>query len=275
MQITKADGTTEAFSEAKLKRSLRRAGASKSEIQDIVNRINGILFDGMFTEEIYRKAFEFLRECETDSAARYSVRRALFGLGPTGFPFEDFLTRLFEEDGYQTRTRIHIRGKCAMHELDVAAFKEDHSFVAEAKFHARPGIKSDLQVAMYSYARKLDLAEQKVCNQDVCGIQDFWVITNTKFTSSAQKYAQCVGLHLLSWDYPRGDNLHDKIQRLKLYPITVLQSISGSQKRTLIDRGVILCRDLVFKPQVLRHLHISQKKTEAVLSEARQLGDGR
>lgn len=52
-----------------------------------------------------------------------------------------------------------IQGKCAEHEIDIAAFKDDHSFIGEAKFHARPGIKSDLQVAMYSYARLLDLKE--------------------------------------------------------------------------------------------------------------------
>lgn len=272
--VTKADGTTEPFEVEKLKNSLRRSGADKEEVADIIRQVETILFDGIKTQEIYSKAFEFLRDSEQPSAARYSLRRALFGLGPTGFPFEDFLARLFEVEGYTTRTRIIVHGKCVEHELDVAAFTKSHSFVAEAKFHARPGIKSDLQVAMYSYARKMDLEGKRSCGADHCGIEDFWIVTNTKFTHTAIRYGECVGLKMLSWDYPKENNLHDRIQRASVYPVTVLQSISSSHKRALIERGAILCRDIVDKPQVLRHLHISTKKTEAVLSEARQLCTG-
>jgi hypothetical protein len=271
IQVKKADGTLEGFKVEKLKRSLRRSGASQKEITEIIAQVDKHLHDGITTQEIYTLAFKLLREIEVPTAARYSLRRALFGLGPTGFPFEDFLARLFEHEGYKTGTRSILKGKCVNHEIDVTAYKEDHSFVAEAKFHARPGIKSDLQVAMYSYARFMDLREQKICNKDVCGINELWVITNTKFTSTAEKYSECVGLNLLSWDYPRNNNLHDRIQRTHLYPVTVLQTISAAQKQTLIKRNVIICSDILDKPQILRHLHLSTSKSEAVLSEARQL----
>ena len=269
--ITKADGTREPFNVEKLERSLRRSGAHAEEIRTIVGKIEPILHEGMQTQEIYAKAFEFLREGDTPMAARYSLRRALFGLGPTGFPFEDFLARLFEAEGYQTQTRIIVHGKCVEHELDVAAYNDEHSLVAEAKFHARPGIKSDLQVVMYSYARKLDLKGKRSCNGDKCGIDEFMVITNTKFTNTAEKYSECSGLGLLSWDYPRNNNLHDRIQRAGIYPITVLQSLKPAHQRALIERGVIICADLIAKPHLLRHCHMSQRLTEKVLSEARQL----
>lgn len=269
--VKKADGTTEPFVEEKLRRSLRRAGAQKDEVQDIIERLNPLLHDGISTQEIYSKAFEFLRQIERPSAARYSLRRALFGLGPTGFPFEDFLARLFATEGFKTQTRLIVPGKCVEHEIDVAAYREDRSFVAEAKFHSRPGIKSDLQVAMYSYARKLDLEGKPSCRHDRCGIDNFMIVTNTKFTHTAESYAECVGLELLSWDYPKNNNLHDRIQKAGLYPITVLSSLSMAQKRALISRGAIVCRDIIEKPQLLRHAHLSTKKSEAVLSEARQL----
>lgn len=271
MLITKADGTTEPFKEVKLRRSLKRAGAHQSEIEEIINKVNSELYELMSTQAIYSRAFELLRDQEVPAAARYSLRRALFGLGPTGFPFESFLARLFETEGYKTKVGLTIKGSCASHEIDVAAYRPDHAFVAEAKFHARPGIKSDLQVVMYSYARKLDLVDHAVCKDDVCGIVDFYVVTNTKFTSSAQDYANCVGLKLLSWGTPKDSNLHNRIERSGLYPVTVLQSLSNSQRQALLKMKVIVCRDLVEKPQVLRHLHLSTRKTEAVLSEARQL----
>lgn len=269
IQITKADGTEEYFKVEKLRRSLRRAGASATQINEIVAEILKKLYEGMHTQEIYQEAFALLRESEPPAATRYSLRRALFELGPTGFPFEIFLGKLFETDGYSIKVGSMIEGKCATHEIDVAAYKKDHSFVGEAKFHARPGIKSDLQVAMYSYARLLDLREAKICAEDVCGITEFWLVTNTKFTSSAERYGQCVGLNLLSWDFPRNNNLHDRIQRAGVYPITVLQSLTGSQAETLIAQGVILCKDILEKPHILRHLHLSTKKYEKVVQEAK------
>lgn len=267
VKITKADGSTEYFKIEKLRRSLRRAGASADEINRIVEVLLGELYEGIKTQEIYRRAFSLLRENAAPTAARYSLRRALFGLGPSGFPFEKFLARLFQSQGYITRTGILIEGHCAPHEIDIAAYNKDHSFVGEAKFHARPGIKTDLQVALYSYARLLDLKNQTICTDSICGIKEFWLITNTKFTSTAEKYAECVGLRLLSWDYPKHNNLHDLIQRSRIYPITVVQSLSPSQVATLISYGAIVCKDILDNPRVLRHLHLSEKRQEELLAE--------
>jgi hypothetical protein len=271
IKIIKADGTEEYFRVEKLRRSLRRSGARPNQVNYVIAQLTPTLRDGIKTQEIYRNAFKLLHSDDSPVAARYSLRRALFNLGPTGFPFEKFLARLFASDGYSTKTGTMLQGKCAEHEIDVAAYKADHSFVGEAKFHARPGIKSDLQVAMYSYARLLDLREQKICSEDICGIKEFWLITNTKFTSSARRYGNCVGLKLLSWDFPKHNNLHDRIQRAGVYPITVLQALSPKQAQTLIERDVILCGDIVSNPQILRHLHLPKRKYESILHEARQI----
>ena len=275
IRVLKADGNTEFFKVEKLRRSLRRAGASSSEISEVVASLESKLYDGIRTQEIYHLAFELLRQREAPAATRYSLRRALFGLGPTGFPFEQFLGRMFQAEGYTTKTGIIIAGKCAEHEIDIAAYKSDHSFVGEAKFHARPGVKSDLQVAMYSYARLLDLKQARICSDDICGITEFWLITNTKFTITAEKYGTCAGITMLSWDYPRKNNLHDRIQRAGTYPITVLSSLGASQIATLITHNCILCSDIVEKPHVLGYLHLSPLKMEQIIAEAVAIGNGR
>lgn len=269
--VTKADGTVELFDVRKLQRSLKKAGATQNEVNTIVSAVEHTLSDGITTQAIYRHAFELLRGQQTPVAARYSMRRALFGLGPTGFPFEDFLARLFEAEGYTTRTRIELKGKCATHELDVAAWNTTDSFVVEAKFHAHPGVKSDLQVAMYSYARLLDLREQRICRQDICGIKNLVLATNTKFTKAAEKYAACSGLSILSWDYPKHNSLQDRIERAGIYPITALVSLGQSDKRKLLENGFILCEDLVQKADQALALGIPSKKLDTAISESRQL----
>lgn len=271
MLITKADGTVEEFNPSKLRHSLRRAGAGDAEIGDIVTQIESIAHDGMRTQDIYKHAFTLLKGAEKSVSARYSLRRALFNLGPTGFPFEAFLARLFQSQGYETKTGIVLKGRCALHEIDLAAYKKDHSFVAEAKFHARPGLKSDLQVAMYSYARLLDLSDQRICTEDICGVKNLKIITNTKFTTAAINYAACVGVEVLSWDYPKKDNLYEMIDKSGLYPITVLQGINNSQKQFLLSKNVVVCEDLIKKPRLLSSLGLSPRKMEALLFEARQL----
>jgi hypothetical protein len=269
IKILKADGTYEFFKVEKLRRSLRRSGASPAEVSHIIDKVHLRLFDGIRTQQIYRYAFELLRESEIVAANRYSLRRALFGLGPTGFPFEKFIARMYERGGYTSITNISLDGACALHEIDVACYNDSHSFVAEVKFHSRPGMKTDLQVALYSHARLLDLKSRKICSSDVCGIEEFRLITNTKFTSSAEKYAECVGLPLLSWDYPKKNNLHDHIQRAGIYPITVLGILTAKQIATLFFHDIITCRDLIEKSHLLKYLHISKIKEEQIISEAK------
>ncbi len=271
MLITKADGSREEFDKEKLRASLRRAGAKKTAIDSIVAEVEAVMHEGIRTNEIYRHAFSHLREEDTSVVARYALRRALFGLGPSGFPFEAFLSRLFEAEGYNTRVGIVLQGKCAKHEIDLAAYKDDHAFIAEAKFHNRPGLRSDLKVAMYSYARLTDLSEQKICSADICGVKNLKIVTNTKFTSAAVKYAKCSGVDLLSWEYPKQNNLFDLIDKHRLYPLTVLQSITQSQKKLLLADGLIVCEDLLRQKNKLKQLSLSKKRMETLLSEVSQL----
>lgn len=271
MLITKADGSSEEFAPAKLRRSLMRAGAQKSEISEIIGQIEAVAYPGMRTEDIYKHAFSLLKRSNPPVTARYALRRALFNLGPTGFPFETFLSRLFTYQGYQTRTGLLLQGRCALHEIDLAAFNDEEAFIAEAKFHARPGIKSDLQVAMYSYARLLDLRDQKICNEDFCGVKHLKIITNTKLTHAAIKYAECVGLSVLGWDYPKKGNLFDLIEDSGLYPITVLRGLTQAQKQFLLGSQVVTVADVLKRTELLKDLGLSPRKMETLLSEARQL----
>lgn len=271
MKITKADGTQEDFNPKKLLVSLKKAGARPDFAAQILANVESTLTEGMKTQAIYQKAFQLLQENNHPIAAKYSLRRAVFGLGPTGFPFEDFLGKIFEAEGYKTKRRLLLKGKCVVHEIDLAAYSPTHSFIAEAKFHARPGTTSDLQVAMYSYARYLDLESARICKDDVCGIISLYVITNTKFTHAAIEYAKCVGINLLSWDYPKKNSLHDRIERLGLYPVTALTHLSTLHKQHLLTNGTILCTDIVRKPQLLQGLGLSKGKIDAVIAEIETL----
>lgn len=271
VSVLKADGTRELFKEAKLRQSLKKVGASNGEVGLIMHDIERELYDGIATDIIYRRAFELLRELPQPAAARYSLRRALFGLGPTGFPFEDYLAKLYQHDGYRTKTRAVIRGKCTTHELDVIAWKPNDCVVAEAKFHLQPGTKSDLQVALYSYARFLDLEAKSLRpHKDAC-IRRAAVITNTKFTTAAIEYGRCVGMELIGWDHPHERSLQQWIEHSKLYPMTALANLRPKEKATLLNQGIVLCKEIIDKPAVLSSVGLTKTRVRAVLDEAQLL----
>lgn len=271
VMVLKADGTLEPFRMEKLEGSLRRAGASPQEIADIAQKIEARLAPGISTEIIYREAFAMLRESEKVVAARYSLRRALVGLGPTGFPFEDYIAQLFAHQGYTTKARNEVQGRCVVHEVDVLAYRGEETIAMEAKFHQQPGTKSDLQVVLYSHARFQDIKGMRPHDFKGPPITDALIVTNTKFTTTAIEYAKCVGLDLLAWGHPGKGNLEDMIEKSKLYPVTVLQSLSTREKQELLRTGTVLCSDIIDKEQILRSAGVPNSKIPSVIEESGRL----
>ena len=88
--VTKADGTKEPFVVKKLENSLRNAGAGRSEVAQIVSEIQTTLHDGIKTEVIYKRAIQLLGDHQYPVAARYSLRKALFGLDRPVFHLKIF-----------------------------------------------------------------------------------------------------------------------------------------------------------------------------------------
>jgi hypothetical protein len=273
MLITKANGEQEPFQKEKLERSLKRAGTPGDTVEKIIEHIEGELHDGMTTAEIYRHAFELLkREVVEPVAARYSLRRAIMDLGPSGFPFESFLAEMFRARGYRATTNIYLSGSCAEHEIDVLAESETSVVAVEAKFHNAQGFKTDLKGVLYVQARAEDLTKTHFDGKETVGKTGaVWLITNTKFTHNALKYATCAGLIVIGWTYPQEGNLHDLIDETGLHPVSCLTTLSGSQKKALFERRIVLCRTVKDDPTVLESIGLDAQKAAPVVREAREL----
>ncbi len=271
--ITKANGEREIFDVTKLESSLRRAGANENIIKEVVDEVTKVLFDGVSTSEIYHKAFEVLREKEKMSATRYSVRRAVMDMGPYGFPFEDFVGEIFRTKGYKVEVGKTVSGACVLHELDVFAYNEDEVVGVEAKFHNNSGVKSDLKTALYVKARFDDLQKGDYYKKMIEGkVHKRMIFTNTKFTTRAIQYGNCVGLYLVGWSYPEKGNLNDLIDETGLHPITSLQSLTSKQKDSFLKQGIVLCRDLKEGGEnLLVSFGIAKNKVNDVLVEINAL----
>lgn len=253
--ITKANGEKEIFDKDKLFHSLSNAGGAESVVRNIVDHISKEIREGMSTSEIYSHAFKLLREHSVPIAVKYSLRRAIGELGPDGFPFEKFVARVFNNWGYEALTDQAVMGSCVEHEIDVVAWKGNDLAMVEAKFHNEFGLKSDLKVVLYVKARYDDI-EGKIFNYGgkEMRLTEKFIFTNTKFTDKAITYAKCSGLKLIGWNYPSRGNLHDIITDNRLQPITSLSTLSNQEKKELIQRGFILCSDIVDTSSVLNEI---------------------
>jgi len=155
--IKKSTGEIEEFDLEKFRRSITRPSASAQLIEEIIRDIQEKLSKFNTSEDIFRFAFERLKEKEPHIAARYNLKRALLEFGPTGFPFEQFVAEIFRAQGYQAETNVLITGWCIDHEIDLVTKKGNESFMIECKFQNELRYKSHVQVPLYTEARFHDI----------------------------------------------------------------------------------------------------------------------
>jgi len=268
IEIRKSSGKTVPFSMDKLTNSLRRSGADDSTINEVLGKVKDELYTGITTKEIYNRAYAILKKKQPVFASKYKLKKAIYELGPSGFPFEKFISTLLKYSGYVTEVGKVVYGKCVKHEIDVFAKKNGKVIVIECKFHGEEGRNCNVKVPLYIHSRYSD-----ICNATYGTKSDFnrpdegWVVTNTRFTEDALAYGKCTDLYLLSWDYPEDNGLRNRIDRLGLYPITVSTVMSRREKEFLLSRDIVLCRQLHQDTFYLDHLGISESRKTKILNE--------
>ncbi len=267
LTVVKASGEREPFSEAKLRNSLERAGTPPELVELTVSHVRGELRDGMKTADIYRHAFRFLRKHKRLSASRYSLKKAIMSLGPTGYPFEKLVGAVLRADGFSVEIDQHLKGYCVSHEVDVIARKGKRRIIVESKYHNRPGYKTDVKVALYVKARFDDIKKRIQEEDGDNNLSEAWLITNTKLTLDAIRYCECSGIKAIGWDYPKNDGLQNLIETAGLHPLTSLTSLTPSQKKQLLRQGAVMCRDLTGDGRLLESIGLTGTKVTRVLNE--------
>lgn len=265
VNVIKASGASEPFSEKKVRNSIRRAGVPQDLENQVLEHVKSKLFDNINTREIYHHIIEFLIESpDSQDAAKYNLKQGIMDLGPTGYPFEDYVSEILKSQGYKTSVRQILRGKCVSHEIDVIAEKGNERIMVEAKYHNGNGTRSDLHVSLYTKARFEDLRNKH-------NLSRAWLVTNTKVTEDALAYALCEGIKVIGWNYPKEESLNDLVEKAKLYPITSVTSLSRSQKQSLMLEGVVLCKKICVNPALIRVLGLNPDHEKKVLDELNYL----
>jgi hypothetical protein len=290
MQIRKANGIIEDFDEKKLIKAISQTGAKMDVARDICNYVKDKCRESykdnqpIRTDYIYRLAFKHLNNVSKASALKFSLKRSMLEIGPSGFPFEKFIAEIWRHEGYNSITGQMVYGKCVSHEVDVVAWRNDELVMVEAKYHSDAGSRTDLKNALYVKARYDDIRENTFSIESFDpkvtknllpymskDLTEGWLITNTYFSDTAITYANCNNLKLMSFDYPEGLSLQDRIIEYSLYPVTCLTTISHDEKRKLIEKDIILCQTLHNEKHTLKELGIGSERVYEILEEVSTL----
>ena len=271
--IAKANGDHVPFQKKKVELSLLRSGAPIQLAKAIANQVENEMTAKSTTNDVYKLAYKLLKDQDAHPiAARYNLKNAIHALGPTGFPFEKFIGRLFTYRGLETDVGVIVQGRCVSHEVDVLAIDEKKERYIECKFHRNPGYTTNVKVPLYIHSRFRDIIhffEDR--GDDMKMIRQSWIVTNTRFSIDAIHYAECSGIKLIGWRYPTNNGLEKLIEDIGMYPITILSFLTDREKQALLHLDKILCIDVLTDVSILAQVHVPKSRRGKVIKEIEAL----
>lgn len=243
MYVKKAAGDIEPYSRRKLKRFLEHIQLPSSEINKTISRAESKLAKHSSTKQISHAITDELRALLKGElySARYNIKNSIRKMGPAGHVFEKYVARLFELDGFKVEVGREIQGDCVKHEIDVLARRENEVNLVECKFHNKEGTRSDVTVAMYTFARFLDVSKRIAKS----GREEYvWIVTNTKITNTAFRYAKCKGMRYMSIGLPEGNSIMDRVIEKGAFPISSIHVLEPHLSK-LFTEDVIMMSDIM------------------------------
>jgi len=275
LKVKKNSGDLVPFDSNKLRLALLRSGAKKQELDEIEDEVFGEVYEGISTKRIYQIAYKILKKRSQNAAGRYRLKKAIFDLGPSGYPFEKFIGRLFEHQGYKVTVGEIVQGKCVTHEVDVIAENEHEIIMVECKFHRQQGRKSDVKVALYIKSRFDDIYNRIQKEGQYKG-KKFrgYIATNTRFTNDAINYGKCAGLSLISWGTAgsaKEHNLQEWVEDTNFHLITALSSATKKVKQIMLENNIVLCRDVINNEKELLKIGVPNNLINKIIKEAKTI----
>jgi len=247
--VVNSRGEKEPFSFKKVYQSAKRAGASEFLARRIAENVSQTLYPGIKTQEIFNKVKSLLRKENSKAAIKFSLKKAIQKLGPTGFPFEKYIGAIFESFGFKVKLNQYLSGLCLKYEIDFLAQEGKFLYVGECKYRnllEEGSVHS--YVALANYARFLDLKEGKFLSAGSL-FKDFKIksilVTDAKFTKDVIRFSRCRGVELLGWRYPKNKGLEYLIESQNLYPITILPSLKNYLAEIFVSKKIMLVKDFL------------------------------
>ncbi len=266
INVTKADGSKQPFEKSKIVRTCLRMKAGKDAAEEIADKMERRLYEGIRTKQILKMIFSYLGEYKPELKHQIGLREAVCLLRPKP-DFEQFIGLLLKTEGYDVEMNRILAGKCIEHEIDAIAKKDNETLYVEAKHHYQPHSYTGVGVFLEAQATLEDL------NDDKNNFTKAVVVTNAKLSEHAKVYAGCKNIGAMGWRYPEGKSLELMIEDNKLYPVTLIKGLDSTLLARLGDNGIILVEQLVrYGVEKLNKLtKVSKSKLKEIFNKANEI----
>lgn len=243
LRVRKADGRLEQYDSSKVIRTALHLGLDRAEAESLEKEISERIRDGIPTSEILSMIHELARKFRPELVHVRDLREAISALRPKP-DFEEYARIVLREAGYLVEPGRVLEGRCVSHEIDGIAFKGEEVFVIEVKHHRNHHAYTGLGTVLELWAALEDLREGYRLGFHPYAFTSAILVCNTKISLHAERYARCKGIMYMGWRYPRAFALSDIVSSKKIYPITMLRTLSSDVIERLGERGIVTLNQL-------------------------------
>ncbi|MEM3898052.1 MAG: restriction endonuclease, partial [Nitrososphaerota archaeon] len=244
IRVRKADGRLEPYDGSKIMRTALYLGLGREDAERIEREVLEKAYDGIPTSEILAMIRDLAEEIRPELSQARDIREAISAMRPKP-DFEDYARIVLREAGYLVEPGRLLEGRCVSHEIDGIAFKGDEVFVVEVKHHFNQHAYTGLGTVLELWAALEDLREGYRLGFHPYAFTSAILVCNTKISQHAEQYARCKGIMYMGWRYPRAFALSDIVSSKKIYPITMIKSLSAEAVAKLGDRGIVTLNQLL------------------------------
>lgn len=205
ISVTKQSGKREPYYAQKVLDSIVRSRVEPGKAQEILGKIEGKLYDGISTEELYRLVYRaIVEEGLKEASTFYQLREAIARMDSRDF--EQFVSDILASQGLETVWNQIVPGGCVDHQGDVIAKdKAGRVYWVEVKHHFEYHRDTDLGTMVEMWGRLADLKDGLLQGKHEYDFVNAWLFTNTKFSEHAERYAKCKKLRLTGWKMSLND----------------------------------------------------------------------
>ena len=251
VHVTKADGTRQLFEREKVIRTCLRMGANRKTAEEIVDKVEKRLYDGIPTRKVLQLTLRLLRSYKPALRHFLDLRRGL-SLMNSKPEFEVFVQVLLANSGFKVSPNMILAGKCVEHEVDAIAKKDGVTFFVEAKHHINYHTLTGLDESRIARAILEDVTEGFELGSCSVKIDKAMIVTNTRYSEHARRYGKCRDIVQIGWNSPVGLSLQSMIEENNLYPTSCIRGLKRETRTKLVNKRILLKKQLLeMKPSTL------------------------
>ena len=268
--VTKADGSKQSFSREKIVQTCLRMGADSYIANEVAERIERRLYEGITTEVILKLIFTYMRKYRPAVSHLYDLKQGISLMEPKP-EFELFIQVLLAHTGFEVTPNQVLRGKCGEHEVDGIARKDGVTYFVEVKHHLSYHALTGLDESRIAWAVLEDVTDAFTLGLTDLKIDRAVIVTNTRYSEHAIQYGKCKNLIQIGWTSPEHFGLREAIEKNKLYPLSCLRGVSVEARLRLVNSGIVLIKQLLDQDRVTieRKTGLPQATVQSIIEKAK------